>query len=470
MAFLEILVVFAWYLCLSLLSWLGLHRAWLQWAVRSVEEIPPAPDPEEWPPVLVQLPIYNEPAVAVRVLRHAAAMRRVSRIQVLDDSTDETTVLVAEEVSRLRTEHPELRIEHIRRGTREGFKAGALAHGMASSDEPFVVIFDADFCPQVEFVERALPVLMAGDYGFVQARWGHINRTSGALTRAQAALLDGHFRREHRVRSGRGLMFNFNGTAGIWRREAIEAAGGWQHDTLTEDLDLSWRAYLAGWRFAYLDRLVAAELPDSWRALRGQQSRWTRGSLQCLRKLWWPVLRAPLPLSVRLEAMVPLVANLAWLLVFALIVLSFPVFILRQEMGLRGLMWLDLAFLLPCTVAFYTFYYGVMREAEIGRWRCLFDALLALLLGIGLCVNNTRSALSGLLGGEGTFVRTPKRGEGPRRAIRAATLLPLLELVLALYLVVLLWLVVSWQVLIAAPFVLLFMAGLLWASLGTLRG
>ncbi len=473
MALSHLLLFGSYYLCLSLLSWLGLHRAWLQLAARHTARPPHASPPKHWPPVLVQLPIYNEPSVAARVLHHAAAMRNVTRIQVLDDSTDETTALLEEAITRLRDSYPQLAIDHIRRGSRAGFKAGALAHGLKLSDEPFVVIFDADFCPPPDFVERTLPPLIGAPpkTGFVQVRWGHLNRERSLLTRAQATLLDGHFRREHRVRSARGLMFNFNGTAGIWRREAIESAGGWQHDTLTEDLDISWRAYLAGWRFLYLDVFSApAELPETWASLRGQQSRWTRGSIQCLRKLSRRVLTAPLPLPVRLEAMVPLVANLAWPLVFLLMVFSFPVFVARQELGLQELVLLDLALLLPCTLSFFTFYFGVCRESGAGIPRALADAILSLLLGVGLSVNNSRAALLGMFGVSGTFVRTPKRGDANRPPSRSKfDILPLLELVLVAYLCVLLYLALLWKVHLGLPFILFFAIGLGVSSLRTFR-
>jgi hypothetical protein len=275
------------YLTLGVLALYGIHRSWLVVTyLRHRRDRPalPAP-PAEWPVVTVQLPLYNEMYVATRLLDAVCRLsypRDRLEIQVLDDSTDETSELVAAEVARWRERGVDVR--HVRRGDRAGFKAGALDAGLACARGELLAVFDADFVPGPDFLEKTVPYFTdpadpqgGSRLGMVQARWEHINRGYSLLTRIQAILLDGHFVIEHTARNRSGRFFNFNGTAGIWRRQAIEDAGGWQHDTLTEDLDLSYRAQLAGWRFVYLPEVtVPSELPVDVRGFKSQQHRWAK--------------------------------------------------------------------------------------------------------------------------------------------------------------------------------------------------
>ena len=470
----ETLLLLSYYFSLSLLACLGIHRVWLlaqRRLVRAAETAPSSP-PEPWPPLLVQLPIYNEPAVAERLLRCCAALRYPAplRIQVLDDSTDETTDVVARVLEDLRASCPGAQFNHVRRPDRTGFKAGALAEGLRRTSEPLVALFDADFQPPPDFLLRVVPHLLAGeDLGFVQARWDHLNRKESRLTRAQALLLDGHFLGEHAIRSARGLIFNFNGTAGIWRREAIKAAGGWEHDTLTEDIDLTYRARLQGWRGLFLpDTTAPAELPAGWDALLSQQRRWSRGTLQCARKLLPRLWRSDLPWTVKAEGTIPLLANLAWPLLAWLMITSFPVFFIRQHAGLYTLVWLDAALLFPATLAFFGFYYSISRQTQ-SVFASLGDTLLALCLGIALALNNATAAIRGLWGQTGAFVRTPKAGIGtgrPAQRNRGAKTPFRLEWLLFLHLSALfvfsLWL----GVYSAVPFTLFFLAGVAWVVSG----
>jgi hypothetical protein len=372
------------------------------------------------PSLLVQLPIYNEALVAERLLRAVAKLRYPGplSIQVLDDSTDETRGLV----QRLADE---LGFVVVRRPSREGFKAGALAHGLLRSDAELVAIFDADFVPPPDFLERTVPTLVADPkVGLVQARWEHLNRDVRWLTRAQAIFLDGHFAIEHQARHQRGHFFNFNGTAGVWRRQAIVEAGGWRADTLTEDLDLSYRAQLAGWRFVYLDQVTApAELPESFDAFRAQQARWVRGSVETARLLLPKVWRADLPRSVRADAMIHLCNNFAYLLMAALAVLLPMAVVVRDQLGWRVpggrelLSALDLGLLGGGTLAVAWFYWAA--QARLGRelspTRAL-ELLFALALGAGLSLANAVEVLRGLTLQRSEFLRTPKRGgaEGGR--------------------------------------------------------
>jgi cellulose synthase/poly-beta-1,6-N-acetylglucosamine synthase-like glycosyltransferase len=295
----SLLVIY--YLVLGVLFVYGLHRLLLvALYYRSRERLAGTkPALDEWPMVTVQLPLYNEKYVAQRLIDAVCRFdypRKRLEIQVLDDSTDNTRELVAQHVAHYREQG--FQITHIHRSDRAGFKAGALKAGLDRARGNFLAVFDADFTPEPSFLKETLPSFAESDVGMVQARWGHLNRGYSLLTRVQAIFLDGHFAIEHAARNGSGRFFNFNGTAGVWRRQAILDAGGWHHDTLTEDLDLSYRAQLAGWRFVFLPHTLApAELPVDVNAFKRQQHRWAKGSVQTARKLLGPLLRASLPLK-----------------------------------------------------------------------------------------------------------------------------------------------------------------------------
>lgn len=378
--------------------------------------------PEDWPPVTVQLPLYNEMYVARRLIGAVCALdypRDRLEIQVLDDSTDETTAIVAAEVARQRARG--FAIHHLHRTERTGFKAGALAAGLARAAGRLVAVFDADFVPRPDFLLAAVPHFADPAVGMVQGRWEHLNRDYSLLTRIQALFLDGHFVIEHTARHRAGCFFNFNGTAGVWRREAIAAAGGWQHDTLTEDLDLSYRAQLAGWRFVYLpDLLVPSELPVDVNGFKSQQYRWAKGSIQTARKLLGRILAAPLPARVKAEAFVHLTNNGTYPLMVALSLLVFPAMVLRRGSSATALLLVDLPLFAAATVSVLVFY--VASQVAGGRpWRRALLQLPPLMgLGIGLSLSNAAAALSGLRERGGVFHRTPKysivrRGEDWRR-------------------------------------------------------
>ena len=421
-----VLLLSAYFGILALLALSGLHRLHLTLhALLHRRRAAASPERSEaWPSVVVQLPMYNEAFVAERVIRAAAALRYPQgrlRIQVLDDSTDETVSLVNRVVADLKTNgHP---VDVVRRPKRTGFKAGALAYGLDVDDSELVAIFDADFVPLPDFLERLVPVLVAdAKLGLVQARWGHLNRNASMLTRAQGVFLDGHFAVEHAGRDHAGLLFNFNGTAGIWRRQAIIDAGGWRADTITEDLDLSYRAQLAGWEFTYVHDVAApAELPASWAAFRSQQARWVRGSVETARLLLPTVLRARglAPLQ-RFEAVVHLTNNFAYLLMAALAVLLPGAVVLRDQLGWRVpggqalLSGLDVTMLVAGTLAMFIFY-GVAAVRCRAGWRVV-DIVYALCLGCGMSLGNAVEVVRGLRSRRSEFVRTPKQGSG-RKAI-----------------------------------------------------
>jgi cellulose synthase/poly-beta-1,6-N-acetylglucosamine synthase-like glycosyltransferase len=458
------------YLVLGALAFYGLHRFVLVWTFwrsarrRALE--PPAVG--EWPPVTVQLPIYNERHVATRLLDAVCALdypREKLEIQVLDDSTDETRGLVARRVALWRARG--LDVHHLHRAERRGFKAGALAAGHGRARGELIAVFDADFVPPSDFLRRAVPWLGDPAVGMVQARWTHLNREYSGLTRAQAVLLDGHFVVEHAARHASGCFFNFNGTAGVWRRRAIDEAGGWRQETLTEDLDLSYRAQLAGWRFVFLpDLVVPAELPTDSQAFKRQQFRWAKGSMQTARKLLPTLLAAPLPRAVRCEAFVHLTSNVSYLLMVALSLLLFPAMLLRRDADPRTLLLLDAPLFFGATIA-VSLFYASSQLALTGDWRSALRSLPgALGLGIGLSVNNARAVVEGLRRDGGVFERTPKyriEGRGGTRSVdnyrlRADSTV-LIDGLLALYQAACVCLAGLLQMWWALPFLLLFLHG-----------
>jgi len=393
------------------------HRWLILWrrrrGARSISN-PASPVDPAWalPSVTVQLPVFNERSVVERLIDAVAALDYPAdrlEIQVLDDSTDETRALAAAAVRRhlARGVH----IVHRHRPRRDGYKAGALAEGLAHARGELIAVFDADFVPPPDFLRRMARHFADPAVGMAQARWGHLNRDQSLLTRAQAVMLDAHFLLEHEARMRGGLFFNFNGTAGVWRRACIESAGGWQHDTLTEDLDLSYRAQLAGWRFVFDAGVVApAELPADIEALKSQQRRWAKGSIQTARKLLPGLLAAPLPARVKLEAWLHLTGNIAYPLLLALGMLLLPL-LLATSAARPELVWaVQGAVLLLGVVPVMLFLAAGQRAAGRRGPRVLGDVLAALVLGVGLSVNNTRAVVEGLGSRVGGWERTPKAG------------------------------------------------------------
>ncbi|HEY6867082.1 MAG TPA: glycosyltransferase, partial [Candidatus Eisenbacteria bacterium] len=396
--------------------------------------------PARWPIVTVQLPIYNERRVAGRLIDAVAALDYPAgrlEIQVLDDSTDETREGLAAAVERHRARGVDIRILH--RDVRAGYKAGALAAGLARARGEWIAVFDADFVPPPGFLRRAARHFSDPRVGMVQARWGHLNRDRSLVTAAQAVLLDAHFLLEQEARMRSGLFFNFNGTAGVWRRACIEDAGGWRHDTLTEDLDLSYRAQLRGWRFVFdAGNVAPAELPADLEAFKSQQRRWAKGSIQTARKLLPAILASPLPARVKLEALIHLTSNACYPLLLVLALLLPPVLLGAARVRpavVWGLQAGVLAFgLLPVVL----FLVAGQRLAGRRGPRVARDVAAAIVVGSGLSLNNARAVIEGLGRRVGDWQRTPKTGEGAAAAglpeYRASsTLAGRAELALAAY-------------------------------------
>src|SRR6185312_13433327 len=409
----ETLILVLYFFVLSILAIYGWHRYYLVYLYTKNKDRAPLPPPEltTLPRVTVQLPIFNEIYVADRLIDAVCEMdypKDLLEIQVLDDSTDETTSIAERAVRRHALRGFDIRYLH--RVDRIGYKAGALEAGLAESTGDFIAIFDADFIPPEDFLKRTLPHFATDSrIGMVQARWGHINQDYSLLTKIQSILLDAHFVLEHGGRNRSGLFFNFNGTAGIWRRTAIADAGGWQHDTLTEDLDLSYRAQLRGWRFVFVPGLIApAEVPVEMNAFKSQQHRWAKGSIQTCRKLLPQILQADLPLHVKAEAFFHLTANFNYLLMVVLSILIFPAMVIRYEMGWYEMLLIDVPLFFAATFSVCNFYMVCQREIH-RDWVARIKYLPFLMsIGIGLSINNSRAVFEALFNKESEFTRTPK--------------------------------------------------------------
>ncbi|MCX7719521.1 MAG: glycosyltransferase family 2 protein [Candidatus Sumerlaeaceae bacterium] len=411
----DTVLLVCYYTCFLIVSLYGVHRLvmlYLFFRYRHRKPRSSGPPGGDWPRVTVQLPIYNERFVVRRLLESIAALdypRDRLDVQVLDDSTDSTTQIAEDCVRRLRAQG--LDVSLVRRPNRNGYKAGALQNGLATAKGEFIAIFDADFLPAPEFLRVVLPHFSDCKVGMVQVRWDHVNRGYSLLTRLQSVLLDGHLAVESPARFFSGRFFNFNGTAGVWRRQTIEDAGGWQHDTLTEDLDLSYRAQLRGWKFIFLsDHVCPAELPVEMNAFKTQQHRWTKGAVETALKLLPTVWRAQIPFLIKLEATVHLTSNFAYLLMVLVCLLLWPVIQVREDGGYSIPAWIDLLMFVFATLSVIAFY-AIGQQQVTKDWvKRLQYIPLMMSLGIGLCINNGKAVLEALLGRKSSFVRTPKVG------------------------------------------------------------
>ncbi len=412
----QTLVIVLYLVTLGVLALYGVHRSALLFLYLRHRHERTTPrsrfDEEDLPVVTIQLPMFNEMFVAERLIDAAASVdypRDRLEIQVLDDSTDATSLIARIKCDALREQG--LDIAYIRRDDRRGYKAGALEAGMKCAKGDFTLVFDADFVPGPSIIRDLIHFFTDPAVGMTQARWAHLNRDRSLLTRCQAMLLDGHFVIEHTARSRSARFFNFNGTAGMWRKAAIAAAGGWQHDTITEDMDLSYRAQLAGWKFVYAPHVSApAELPCDMNSFKGQQYRWAKGSVQTARKLLGSILRAPVGLKVKTEAFFHLTNNLAYVFLLVLAALQLPNMLIRRKMEHPELLLLDIPLFLATCGSVAAFYVIAHHALYGGRWQAIKRLPSMMALGIGLSINNGRAAVEGLFGHDVEFVRTPKRG------------------------------------------------------------
>ncbi len=472
-------------LALGVLTVYGVHRYWqvILYCRKSGNKPKPVGEFSNLPAITVQLPLFNERFVASRVIEAACHMdypRHLLQVQVLDDSTDDSADIAREACNRMASQG--YNIVYVHRTNRQGYKAGALENGMATAMGEFIAIFDADFVPQPQTLRNTIQYFTDPAVGCVQTRWEHLNRLHSLLTRCQAIFLDGHFVIEHAARSRSGRFINFNGTGGIWRKSAIASAGGWQHDTLTEDMDLSYRAQMAGWRIVFLsDETSPAELPPEIAAFKQQQHRWAKGHAQTAVKILPRLFRSQLPFKVKMEALFHLSAGAAYPLAVLLSLLVFPTFYFGGPSILSPqspVLWVTLMCLFAVLMlSAGTFYVVAQREIKQHWGRCILLVPLLMAVGTGISLGNALAVLEGLLGHQSEFVRTPKYGielgesrdAWKAKAVkfkRKANWLPYMELLLAFYLLVCIGIsVVTRRAMPCIPFLLIFMSGYLYVGL-----
>jgi len=468
----DLALLIPYFIVLIILATYGAHRYWLVYLYYKHKEnktLEPATHFSNLPRVTVQLPIFNEQYVVDRLLDAVCRLaypKDKLDIQLLDDSTDETV-----EVARILVDryaalgHP---VVYVHRDNREGYKAGALEAGLKTARGEFVAIFDADFVPPPDFLMKCIHHFTDPKVGMVQTRWTHINRNYSLLTQVEAILLDGHFVLEHSGRARSGVFFNFNGTAGMWRRRAIDEAGGWEHDTLTEDTDLSYRAQLKGWKFLYLqDVECPAELPVEMTAFKTQQARWAKGLIQVSKKILPQVFASDASRHVKIEAVYHLTANVSYPLMIVLSVLLLPAMVIRFYQGWFQMLYIDLPLFLASTFSISSFYLVSQKELFPKRWaKSLLYLPLLMSLGIGLTITNTRAVLEALVGKQTSFVRTPKyRVESKKDKIGAKKYrkrlgwVPWIELLIGTYFALAVFYAIENENYFTVPFLLLFVIG-----------
>jgi cellulose synthase/poly-beta-1,6-N-acetylglucosamine synthase-like glycosyltransferase len=442
------------------------------------------------PKITVQLPMYNEDTVAERIIRSSCEIdypRDRLEIQVLDDSTDHSAEIARKTCEEMAAKG--INISYIHRTNRVGYKAGALAEGMKQASGDFLAIFDADFVPPRDILHNVVDYFTDDKIGMVQVRWDHLNRDASLLTKSQAIFLDGHFVIEHTARNRSGRFMHFNGTAGVWRRSTIDDAGGWHHDTLTEDLDLSYRAQLKGWQFVYLPQFCApAELPPEMIGFKQQAHRWTKGSMQTCIKLLPRILRSRLPFSVKSEAFFHLTNTVVYVLMVMLTILMYPCFLsfyspFNHFAGTWSEYLFSVSLFVLATCSTSTFFVFGQKElfGSEGGWKTVYYMPILMALGVGVSLNNCKAVLEAIWGAirrkPSEFVRTQKYGvTGQHGRVRAQSLytlkllaLPIVEIAFGCYMSA--WILVSlyYQFCVTAiPFLGIFAGGFFYVGFSSL--
>jgi cellulose synthase/poly-beta-1,6-N-acetylglucosamine synthase-like glycosyltransferase len=476
----DLAMMIPYFIVLFILALYGLHRYWLVYDYYAyAKNVPAQPPPViEWPRVTIQLPIYNERYVIERLVEAISRFDYPPEfldVQVLDDSTDETQEVARKCVERFAARG--IPITYIHRSNREGYKAGALENGLKSSKGEFVAIFDADFVPSPDFLQRTIPYFMnpsgGAAIGMVQTRWTYLNTDYSLLTQVETILLDGHFVVEHGARSRRGTFFNFNGTAGVWRRKAIDQAGGWQHDTLTEDTDLSYRAQLKGWKFLYLPHIeCASELPVDMNGFKAQQARWAKGLMQTAKKILPKVFKSNVAWHVKSEAFFHLTANISYPLMVLLSTMLLPAMIVRFYQGWIQMLVIDLPLFLASTCSISSFYLVAQKELHPKTWyRTFLYMPFVMATGIGISVRNAQAVIEAIAGKTSEFARTPKyniagkQGSYARKSYKnKAGWMPYAEIFLGVYFALTVVYAVANENYATVPFLLLFVWGYLYTG------
>ncbi len=476
------------FIVMIILAFYGIHRYQLVWLYLKNKKNaakwsePPMRFAEgQLPFVTIQLPIFNEQFVIDRLIDSVCKLdypRDRFEIQVLDDSTDETTEVAREIVERYARGFAGMApqpIVYLHRSNRHGYKAGALDKGLDIARGEFVAIFDADFVPPRQWVMQVIHHFAQPEIGMVQTRWTHLNRNYSFLTQVEAILLDGHFVLEHGGRSRAGVFFNFNGTAGMWRRETINSAGGWQHDTLTEDTDLSYRAQLVGWQFKYLqDVECPAELPIEMTAFKTQQARWAKGLIQTGKKILPRVLKSDAPWHTKLEAWYHLTANISYPLMIVLSVLLMPAMIIRSWQGYIQMLLIDFPLFIASTMSVSTFYLVSQKELYPKSWymSMLYIPFVMALGGVGLTITNTKAVMEALFGVKSAFARTPKykvkkKGQKSQAKVyrKRLGIVPWIELAIGCYFAWTVYYAITTENFFTVPFLVLFVFGYWYTGL-----
>jgi len=476
----DLAMMIPYFIVLFILALYGLHRYWLVYDYYAYRKnVPPQPLPvTEWPRVTIQLPIYNERYVIERLVEAISRFDyppELLDVQVLDDSTDETREVARNCVERFAALG--MPITYIHRSNREGYKAGALENGLKSSKGEFVAIFDADFVPSPDFLQLTIPYFMnpsgGAGIGMVQTRWTYLNTDYSLLTQVETILLDGHFVVEHGARSRRGTFFNFNGTAAVWRRKAIDQAGGWQHDTLTEDTDLSYRAQLVGWKFLYLPHIeCASELPVDMNGFKAQQARWAKGLMQTAKKILPKLFKSNVPWHVKSEAFFHLTANISYPLMVLLSTMLLPAMIVRFYQGWIQMLVIDLPLFLASTCSISSFYLVAQKELHPKTWyRTFLYMPFVMATGIGISVRNAQAVIEAITGKKSEFARTAKyniagkQGSYAKKSYKnKAGWMPYAEIFLGVYFALTVVYAVLNENYATVPFLLLFVWGYLYTG------
>lgn len=467
----ENIIMIVYFLSLSVLFGFGIHGLVLLYYYRKTMHHV-APDemmPDNTPMVTVQLPLYNEMFVVERLIKSVCEIEYPKdriEIQVLDDSTDNTVELTKSIVEEYKNKG--FNIKYIHRDNRVGYKAGALKYGLEFAEGEFIAIFDADFVPNPDFLKKTVPHFNNPEIGMVQTRWEHLNEQYSYLTKAQALALDGHFVLEQQVRNKAGFFINFNGTAGIWRKNTIYDAGNWQADTLTEDLDLSYRAQLKGWKFRYLNDVTSpAELPADINALKTQQFRWTKGAVETAKKILPKVFASDLSLKMKIESFIHLTSNIVFPFIIIVAMLNVPLVIIKNTIGGFDEFYSLMSVFVLASVSTFLFYTYAQKAIHLD-WRkrlLLFPVFLA--GSMGFAVNNTKAVLEALIGKKTGFARTPKDGMiGTKKVVsktnyshKKVSAVVVIELLLTLYFVVGIGISIFYLEIAAIPFQLMFLLG-----------
>jgi len=465
----ESTILIIYFISLSILFGFGIHGIILLYYFKKTANFkhPACEMPEEVPKVTIQLPMFNEMFVVERLINAICEINYPKdrlEIQVLDDSTDESQNLSEKLVNQFRSLG--FNIKFIHRTDRSGYKAGALKAGLEVAEGEFVAIFDADFVPNKDFLMKTIPHFSNKNIGMVQTRWEHLNEEDSFLTKAQALALDGHFVIEQQVRNKAGFFINFNGTAGIWRKECILDAGNWQPDTLTEDLDLSYRAQLRGWKFIYLNDVTSpAELPADINALKTQQFRWTKGAVETAKKILPKVFKSKLPFKTKLECYVHLTSNIVFPFIIIVAFLNVPVVIIKNTVGGFDEFYSLMSIFVLASISTFLFYMFAQRAIHLD-WRrrlLLFPVFLA--GSMGLAVNNTKAVLEALFNKKSGFARTPKAGDNKttwkkmQYKQRRISGLVFIELFMAFYFVIGIVISAAYLEIAAIPFQFMFLMG-----------